>query len=288
MYDNAQDFLFDTPPGCFAVVRCLSCGLTYLCPRPAEDHLGDYYPPIYPAYNNHQAPLIYKLYHLLAPIPYRLFHGSEKGTLKPFGQRRMLDVGCGAGGYLYDMQRLGWNVYGVDVSDIAVDVARARIGSPQVYVGTIESLEQSLDKFDLITMNHSLEHMAYPNSTLHAVYQRLTGNGMLKVTVPDVSGFEARVFGRYWVGLDVPRHLVDFSKRTLIAVLQENGFHIESWRPQFFPYIVYGSFDVLLKHKLHIRWRLLRYALDAPIVGLALLSYSLGNRGAIEVIARKQ
>jgi SAM-dependent methyltransferase len=252
------------------------------------EYLSDHYPLIYPAYRQLDRSLLYALFHLVGPIPYRLSFGSEKITVEPFGQRRLLDVGCGSGEYLDDMQKIGWDVHGVDFNGAGVQVARTRVGASRVSLGTLESIDPSLGEFDLITMNHYLEHVADPRCVLEEAYRRLANGGKLKIIVPDVSGFEAGLFGRYWIGLDVPRHLVNFSKRTLAAFLDQANFRVLSCRPQFFPVLAYGSADIVLDRRFGLRSRLLRYGLTTPIVALALLSYSFGNRGAIEVVAQKR
>jgi SAM-dependent methyltransferase len=296
VYAGAHD-LSQGISGQFAVVRCSNCGLVYLSPRPTPEHLVDYYPAHYGPFLASADPLkfsgrrITALLGRVAVWAYRARFGHEKTTLPPFGRRRMLDVGCGAGSYLQDMQRLGWEVYGVDLSPIAVHAAGKRIGASRVWVGTLETLDPALTDLDLITMNHCLEHLANPRGALGEAYRRLAASGKLKIIVPDVSGFEAKLFGRYWFGLDVPRHLVDFSERTLSACLQQSGFRIESCRPQFWPASVRGSVQHALKWALQVRWHergeLLRGELAKLLLFLGMLSYLAGNRGAIEVVAEK-
>src|SRR4051794_6810669 len=80
MYSNAQDLLYGTA-GRFSIVRCLSCELVYLHPRPKAEHVSDHYPLTYPAYRKIDRSLLYALFHLVGPIPYRLSFGSEKITV---------------------------------------------------------------------------------------------------------------------------------------------------------------------------------------------------------------
>jgi len=230
------------------------------------------------------------LYILL--LPYRLRFGDETRTLPPFGGRRMLDVGCGAGEYLEDMHDLGWDVYGVDVSEDAVRVAGGRVGASRVWAGTLDQFNSSLRDLDLITMIHSLEHVPNPQETLQEVHRRLATNGKVKIVVPDISGFEAKLFGRHWIGLDVPRHFTDFSQQTLRNLLQRNGFVVETSRPQFWPSSISNSLDLKIKRlfRLHGYGRAQKVIKLASILATILpaaYSYALGNRGAIEITARK-
>jgi 2-polyprenyl-3-methyl-5-hydroxy-6-metoxy-1,4-benzoquinol methylase len=126
--------------------------------------------------------------------------------LPPSGNRRMLDLGCGGGSYLEVMARLGWDVCGIERSPTAASRAAERVGRERVNLGSIEDLDRGLTNFDLINLSHVLEHLTEPRSALRAIHTRLATHGKLRIIVPDASGLVARVFSRYWFGLDVPRH----------------------------------------------------------------------------------
>jgi len=291
VYADMQDYLSGIP-GHFAIARCTTCNLSYLCPRPTAARLGDYYPDDYtpflaaPAVSNARRRLFAMLFTLVV-LPYRLRYGHERITLPPFGDRRLLDVGCGAGAYLQDMQRLGWDVHGSDLSPTAVREAASRVGSSHVHLGTLAAVDSSVTCFDLITMNHILEHVPDPVETLQEAARRLAPHGKVKIIVPDVSGWEARLFGRYWVGLDVPRHLINFSRSTLEDALSRSSLCVDSWRPVAMPYTVYASFNLVTKILWHSPWPIFGQVLGRVLFYLFVLSYPLGNRGAIEVVARR-
>jgi hypothetical protein len=109
------------------------------------------------------------------------------------------------------------------------------------------------------------------------------------VIVPDIGGFEAHVFGRYWIGLDIPRHLMHFTEETAGGMLKKIGFKIDKIRPSMFPSSFSESLIMMLPAKwrfrvLHSRWA--RFLFLLALIP-SNLSYFFGNRGVLEITAVK-
>ena len=68
-----------------------------------------------------------------------------------FVRGRVLDLGCGAGRVSLELQRRGSEVVGVDVSPLAVEVARKR-GAADARVGTVATALQGGELFDTILL----------------------------------------------------------------------------------------------------------------------------------------
>jgi SAM-dependent methyltransferase len=99
-----------------------------------------------------------------------------------------------------------------------------------------ENIEQigTEERFDCITMWHTLEHMRDIPSMLGSVFQRLDPGGRLIVAVPDWGGIQAAIFREQWLHLDVPRHLFHFNLKSLKFALESTGFTIERhWHMEF-------------------------------------------------------
>jgi 2-polyprenyl-3-methyl-5-hydroxy-6-metoxy-1,4-benzoquinol methylase len=111
--------------------------------------------------------LVGELYNLLAyrSLPVDLTPG------------RLLDIGCGAGDYLRDMQELGWEVTGIDVSPKAV--AKACERGFNAHTGSISSLEADEGCFELVTKWHVLEHLYDPVDALRHARRLLAPGGRL-------------------------------------------------------------------------------------------------------------
>jgi len=89
-------------------------------------------------------------------------------------------------------------------------------------------------------MWHTLEHMRDIPYTLRHAARLLKPGGSLLIAVPDFGGFQAAVFGKRWLHLDVPRHLYHFDAGSLHYCLASAGFSIERRWHQEFEYDLLG------------------------------------------------
>ena len=103
---------------------------------------------------------------------------------------RLLEVGVGSGSLLTAARTQGYSSSGCDLSAAAC----RRIGRTagiSVYCGPLQSFPGD-DLFDVIVMNHLLEHVADPVALLNAARRRLRSGGLLHLAVPNVGSWEAR------------------------------------------------------------------------------------------------
>lgn len=137
----------------------------------------------------------------------------------------LLDVGCGSGAFLQRMRDAGWQVTGTEPDPNAAARLRERLGFP--VFSRIEEVESRVDRFDLITLSHVIEHVPDPLATLRQLAALLTPNGQLMVTTPNVKGLGARLFGPAWRGLEPPRHFNVFSPQSLAEAVRSAGLHVD-------------------------------------------------------------
>ncbi|MGH7361217.1 MAG: class I SAM-dependent methyltransferase [Candidatus Methylomirabilales bacterium] len=232
-------------PGEFPLTRCDGCGLLYQNPRVRADQLSRAYPAEYAAHTR-DPELSRTLRHMGAAVRWVLSRRlgyrhlttaelrwtdrlrgilSRGRILKAFppwiGQGRLLDVGCGSGKFLRQMGAVGWRLTGIEVD--AEAAARAREVTPNVFVGDPTEAPFPEGSFDLITAFHVIEHLPDPLGALRNLVRWLAPGGLLIVEVPNAAGWGARLFGRYWSGLDFPRHLVHFTPATMTLMVEKAG-----------------------------------------------------------------
>lgn len=134
----------------------------------------------------------------------------------------ILDVGCGRGLMLASLKARGWSCAGTEVSDQLA--ARLRERGIAVYAAAnLADCHLPAESFDVITLWHSLEHVAHPAQTTREVSRLLKPGGVMIVETPNLASWQAAVGGGRWFHLDTPRHLYHFSADTLRGMLADAG-----------------------------------------------------------------
>lgn len=184
---------------------------------------------------------------------YSDYYGSRHGfTARYCAQRRLswvkqwshhpgklLDVGCGEGTFLLAAARAGWEVSGVDINPKLAQKQGLKVYSQ------LSDIQDSTS-FDCITLWHSLEHMHEPQEILKKIKKILAPNGLLIIAVPNAKGWQAKLFGKYWLHRDIPRHLYHFGSQSLLRLLHSYEFEIVKSRHQEFEYDLLGWSQSLL------------------------------------------
>ena len=208
-------------PGRFHFIRCLTCGLIRQNPRLAWESLKEYYPKHYAAYK----PIIANERNIFRRYDRR--YGMMK-RLRAIEKRqnsgRLLDVGCGSGVFLSEVERSNkWEAMGIEPNEEAANDARLNLTSPILPKRFSETKFEN-ESFDVITLWNVIEHLDKPVSDLKHAYRLLRANGWLIFSMPNLESWEARLMGDNWLGWDLPRHLYIFPRRLLREILIEIGF----------------------------------------------------------------
>lgn len=228
-------------PGKFKVVKCENCGLIFINPQPSFKELEKYYSPEkYYSFD--------KIRHKeddknvrLKLLLYNLFSGPKnknyllKTFLSPikllarqtkvFPEAKFLDIGCGAGQFLYEMKQLGIkNVYGVEPGDF--NEKQAKKEGLKIKKSDLINANYPEKFFDIITINQVLEHVNNPTEIVEEIYRILKKGGTLIIGVPNTNSWNYNLFKKNWANLDVPRHLFNYSDILLKSYLQKKGFRI--------------------------------------------------------------
>ncbi len=232
-FASRRDRLFNAVAGGFKLLRCRTCGSIFQHPIPQESEIGSFYPQQY--WWSSAGPDAGALSRCLKGLEnrYREFVALDhirflESCARRAGakKRLLLDIGCGSGMMLGLARKRGFEPFGMDMSEQAVALARERYGL-KVLQGKVGDDLWAPAQFDFVTMYHVLEHLADPRSALRYVRRLLKPDGNLILQVPNIESLQARCFGPCWYGLDVPRHLMNFTPGAIDLLLGETGFRVE-------------------------------------------------------------
>jgi SAM-dependent methyltransferase len=236
-------------PGEFKLVECNECSLRYLSPRPNKASIAAFYPKDYAAYAPKPRTSLrigraldslfesYQRHFQEDSFPTYYFSKHIQNYRGPTGSPRILDVGCGSGQKLAYVQKAGWETYGVDFDEQAVENARASGAQAELAEGDAIPFED--DYFNALMSWHSLEHHYDPAGTVREMYRVLRPGGDAIVSVPSGKNVGLDLFGANWGPLEAPRHLYHFTEKTLSRMFSEAGFEVTRF---FYDFTFYGLF----------------------------------------------
>ena len=214
------------PHELFHVVRCPECGMAWVSPRPAPDEIGRYYPPTYSWKPDaageesliHRAERWYR-FHLLRyeTRQFLAYTDVARGDA-------VLDVGCSSGDRLLVMKEAGLAPAGVEISP-AADFARERL-KLEVRRGTLEESHFEAGRFRAVTLHNVLEHVHDPRRLLEETHRILAPGGWLVVQSPNKASHQARLFGKRWAAVDIPRELYYYTPAILGRMFEAGGFEV--------------------------------------------------------------
>jgi 2-polyprenyl-3-methyl-5-hydroxy-6-metoxy-1,4-benzoquinol methylase len=260
IYLQKVEELYNNTREKFDIVECRDCGFIFTNPRPTRqtisffypDSAGYYQPPVsVPKWDDS-----FKETLLRAILAHFYNYGFKTVIPKPAAyllkkalQRKinlahiprfvkngdLLDIGSSWGLYLSRMAAYGWKVWGVELNKNAAEYARTTLNSADIFNGSFDDYDCRENFFDVVHMNMVLEHLHDPVECLNRVYKILKKGGQLIISVPDISGFEAKLYGKCAYMLHVPQHLCHFSPETIRNLMAKTGFSIQK--------IIHHNFD---------------------------------------------
>jgi len=205
-------------PGRFFVVRCKSCNLFLQNPRPPFPEILRYYTEKYEPFRKVGSNLVQRLRNYVLG---RHRTNLYRKLVAPNGS--IVDVGCATGALLRDLKEHGtWQLTGVEPVPEVAEMARST--GLNVVTGVLEEANLPSSAFDLAIMNHVLEHVPDPSLVVRQVVRILKPGGRFTGEIPAPVCLERILFGKYWGGYHLPRHLTFFGPSQIKRFLENHGF----------------------------------------------------------------
>lgn len=200
-------------PHKLGLLRCRSCGLV-LSPTiwlaQANEHLEEEW--------------FGENYQSKTSLWVRLFEEwNNRKTLARLAQAgvrggRLLDIGVGSGALLAMARHRGFEVVGCDLSPPICEAVRRKHGIA-MHCGPLSEIIGA-EQFEVVVMNHVLEHVQQPVEFMQEVERLLAPSGIVHIAVPNVSCWEASISG--WTSYE-PYHLTYFDVQTIKRPIAASG-----------------------------------------------------------------
>jgi len=136
---------------------------------------------------------------------------------------KCLEIGCSTGTMLDIFKEKGWETWGVEPSGSA-DSAKSK--GHRIIRNVFEKAKLPEYYFDLVVLNHTLEHMDSPKDVLAKVKKILRKDGVVFIDVPNFGGLGSKILGKRWPYLLPKEHNHQFTKDSLSNLLQKAGFKV--------------------------------------------------------------
>ncbi len=193
-------------------------------------------------------------------VSYYALARPEIASVVPAGIKTILDIGTGEGYFLKLVkEQKGCETWGIEVNTIAVEMAKTHVN--HIIPGKVEDVLHLIpdDYFDCITFNDVLEHMVAPHDVLTMMKPKLSKNGIIIASIPNVR----YIFNLYellvkkdWdykdAGILDSTHLRFFTQKSMKSMIERAGYKLESqtgsneitsWKFRLFNLVTLGIFS---------------------------------------------
>lgn len=138
----------------------------------------------------------------------------------------ILEIGSSVGTLLALFPASDYHVQGIEPSTEACAIANAN--HIPTLCSTFEQASPPSNSFDVIILNHVLEHLADPQAVITKVSTLLKPSGLLYIDVPNFASLSSRLLGGRWSLLLPSEHVWHFTPRSLRLLLSQHDFRVES------------------------------------------------------------
>ena len=195
------------------IVKCINCGLVYtlLSDKKVSNNLYSKAYFIDSGYKNYEENKEF----IIASFNYIL----EKVINMISIQGNLLDIGCATGLLLEAAKRLGFEVYGLEISGYAAQEATKK--GFKIFNLPIEQTNFN-NTYNIVTMMGTIEHLANPIKAFKIIYNILKESGLIVISTPDIGSW----LGSRKFQFKPLEHRYYYDKNTITMLLKKTGFKV--------------------------------------------------------------
>jgi SAM-dependent methyltransferase len=213
-----------------SLLKCKECGVAFVNPLPDPAAISEHFRNDYITDAVH----LEKIYGELRRAALERIATQVK---RRRSGGRILDVGC-AGGYFLDryFDSAKWEKFGIEPSRYALRRAASR--GIQTFEGEVSTVDIPAAYFDVITVAGVLPYFREPNRELRILQRALKPGGLIVLELP-LGATQiwrhttplGRMTGGGWRSLLNSPHLFYYDRKSLVFLLSQPGFQLESLSP---------------------------------------------------------
>ncbi|MBL4655740.1 MAG: class I SAM-dependent methyltransferase [Bacteroidia bacterium] len=192
------------------LIRCNNCGFVFMKSIPTNEELTSYYSSYSYSKEQYLSPITIDSYNLLL-YELECFRKTNK----------ILDVGCGVGFFLQQAKKRGWDAYGTEFSNKAVEICKDK--GINIEQGVLDISRYENESFDVITSIEVLEHINNPKEEIEKICNLLRRGGLFYCTTPNFNSLSRYYLKANYYNIVYPEHLAYFTKSTLTQLAKKEG-----------------------------------------------------------------
>lgn len=260
---TGKDYEYNSSPDTFCAMKCSSCGLVYLNPRPDVSEFERIYPANYHAFDFSE-----KEYGFVFKVRARLEANRLLSCCNDLpADAKILDVGCGDGFHLNLLRKYGkktWTLEGIDFDKRAIEMAEK--SGLKVHRGSVESIDLPQNNYDLAFIIQTIEHVEKPDEVLRGIRRLLKPGGKLLIVTDNTGSLDFKFFKkRYWGGYHFPRHWNLFNRNSIIKLAEKIDFEVANAGTQVSPVNWVYTIHNWLVGKKAPKWLINRFTLKSTV-----------------------
>lgn len=200
-------------------VICLDCGLVWIDPRPSADATKKFYTEEYR--KQYKSTFKPKMKHVYRDMKRAIERFKRIRPMLVSGMK-ILDIGAGAGFFPYVVKQNSYEVAGLEPNIGYAQYANEEF-QLDIKVGFIQDIEFENSSFDIVTLNHVLEHLEGPFTTLTRLFDWLKPGGHLNVEVPNIEASYHAPRNKFHLA-----HLYTFNPENLKLLGEKAGYSVNN------------------------------------------------------------
>jgi 2-polyprenyl-3-methyl-5-hydroxy-6-metoxy-1,4-benzoquinol methylase len=218
---NPENFKINYKKETFSVIECKTCSFTFIPPYFRKKISYENYK------DENVANAVRNGNNWVKIQRHKLRYNLIK-KYKPNGS--LFDLGAGWGHFMLTGQMLGYDVYGIEISEQPYLYSKNDLNLPVDHIDFFDMQEDK--KFDIVTMWDVLEHIDKADDVIAKCARITAKNGIIVIQVPQIDSYFAKKHKDSWkmMGLD---HVNYFGKKTITQLLEKNGYKVETIKSSF-------------------------------------------------------